>query len=126
MLPPPLAQSGRRQWAALSYWQGIFNQQLGTLTLKDIGGTLIFFAAIVFWWRLFFNHNGDIIDWEGWGRAGLWAAWIAAIFGLVYLGNKMLSQSPVEEVNGKDQELNDEEVSRLPLGYPSASAGVLG
>jgi hypothetical protein len=64
----------------------ITSRPLGSLTFKEIAEPLLFLCALYFWWRFFFNHDGDIINWEAWGRLGLGLVVVAALaaLGLAY------------------------------------------
>jgi hypothetical protein len=72
------------QWLAPS--QDITSRPFGSLTFKEIAEPLLFLCALYFWWRFFFNHDGDIINWEAWGRMGLGLVVVAALaaLGLAY------------------------------------------
>jgi hypothetical protein len=72
------------QWLVPS--PDIASRPLGSLTFKEIAEPLLFLCALYFWWRFFFNHDGDIINWEAWGRMGLGLVVVAALaaLGLAY------------------------------------------
>ena len=72
---------------ALLYWWlaptvDFSNRAIGSLTLKEIGALVGFVCVFIMWWRIFFNHDDDFIEWEGWGRAGLWIAGATVVVGL--------------------------------------------
>jgi hypothetical protein len=59
----------------------ISDRPLGSLTLKEVTDHIFWF---LFWFgglflmgRHFINYDEDFIDWEGWGRFGLWIVGIA-------------------------------------------------
>jgi hypothetical protein len=68
------------QWLAPS--PDIASRPLGSLTFKEIAEPLLFLGALYFWWRFFFNHDGDIINWEAWGKVGLGLVAVAALAAL--------------------------------------------
>jgi hypothetical protein len=59
--------------------QDMSGRALGSLTLKELSGFAFIIFALIFWWRLFFNSDGDYIDWEAWGKFGLGLVAVAAV-----------------------------------------------
>ena len=62
-------------WLAPS--QDMTGRALGSFTVKEVSGFIFFICALIFWWRLFFNADGAVIQWEAWGKFGLGLAAVA-------------------------------------------------
>jgi hypothetical protein len=67
------------QWLRPS--EDLSSRTFGSLTFKEIAEPLLFLCALYFWWRFFFNHDGDVINWEAWGKIGLGLVAVAAAGG---------------------------------------------
>ncbi|HWM31016.1 MAG TPA: hypothetical protein VNO69_04875 [Methyloceanibacter sp.] len=63
----------------------ISDRPIGSLTLKEFGENLFWFGlwigGLILLGGRFINYDEDIIDWEGWGKAGLWLLGAAVLGG---------------------------------------------